>query len=456
MNRPLLKRSFVQVLLWSGVGALSVGVALAQDAPAAGGSRTDGQIEMDVVHALDASQPLKNDLITAATIESEVTLAGTVSSDSSKKLAESIVTQVAGVTKVHNNLKVGNPQQAQDEMQPQPADQSDPGQQQANAAPGNGQPDNGPMPPPQAYPQQAPAQGQYPEQNPNQGQNPQQGQYPPPQGQYPQQQGQYPPPYPPARPQYAPYGSQQQGYNQPPPRAYVPASGPVTVPQGTLLQLRTLEPVGTRRAKDGEPMQFTLISDVAMGGVLAIPRGATVHGVVTESKKAGDLGGSPVLALTLTSLDLGGQSYPLTSDEFRVKGPNKAGQTVGSAVTGGLIGTIIGCAAGRGVGCAVGAGAGVAAGTAISAASPGPGVWIPAEAQVSFHLAAPVTGNPVSPQEAARLAQGLYQGGPQLYGRPGYPYPYRPRYAVGYGYPYAYPRVYYRPYYMMGGYYYWR
>ena len=45
---------------------------------------------MDVVHALDASQALKNDLITAATIQSEVTLSGTVSSDSSRQLAESV------------------------------------------------------------------------------------------------------------------------------------------------------------------------------------------------------------------------------------------------------------------------------------------------------------------------------------------------------------------------------
>jgi hypothetical protein len=232
----------------------------------------------------------------------------------------------------------------------------------------------------------------------------------------------------------------------------------VTLPQGTLLQLRTNEPVGSKRATDGSPVEFTVISDVSMGGVLAIPRGAVVHGVVTEVKKvgAGDLGGSSALALTLTSLDLGGQNYPLTTDQFRVRGPNKAGQTVGSAVTGGLIGTIIGCAAGRGVGCAIGAGAGVAAGTAASAASSGPGVWIPAEALVSFHLTAPVTVNPVGPQEAARLAQGLYQGGPSLYRRPGYPYPYGPRYYAGYGYPYGYPPVYYRPYYMVGGYYYWR
>jgi hypothetical protein len=221
------------------------------------------------------------------------------------------------------------------------------------------------------------------------------------------------------------------------------------------LQLRTSEPLGSKRAQDGQPVQFTLISDVTLGGVLAIPRGATIHGVVSGVKKvgSGDLGGSSALALTLTSLDLGGQTYTITSDQFKVKGPNKAGQTAGSALTGGLIGTIIGCAAGRGVGCAIGAGAGVAAGTAASAASSGPQVWIPAEALVTFHLAAPLTVNPVGQQEAARLAQGLYQGGPTLYRRPGYPY--GPRYYAGYGYPY-YPPVYYRPYYMTGGYYYWR
>jgi hypothetical protein len=64
-----------------------------------------------------------------------------------------------------------------------------------------------------------------------------------------------------------------------------------------------------------------------------------------------------------------------------------------------------------------------------------------------------LTVNPVSPQEAARLAEGMYSGGPNLYRRGYRPYGY---YAP-YGYPaYAYPPVYYRPYYMAGGVYYWR
>jgi hypothetical protein len=434
MNRAIVKRVFPYLLAWAGLVVLSGAAQVAQAqnpapdaAQAQPGQRTDGQIEMDVVHALDASKALKNDLITAATIQGEVTLSGTVSSDASSELAESISAHVAGVSKVNNNLKVGNPQDAQAA--------ADPAAQQMA--------DNQPDDAAQAAP---PAANDGPMPSQPQGQDQAQGQAPP------------PPYYPPARPQYAPPPQYAQGPPPPPPGpTYQQPTGPVTVAQGTLLQLRTNEPVGTKKAKDGEPVEFTVIRDVAVGGVLAIPRGATVHGVVSEVKKvgSGDLGGSPVLALKLTSMDLGGQSYPLDSDQFKVKGPNKAGQTVGSAVGGGIIGTIIGCAVGRGVGCAIGAGAGVAAGTAASAASSGPGIWIPAEALVTFHLNTPLTVNPVSAQEASRLAQGLYPGGPNLYRRGPYPY-YGAQYAAASPYPYGYGPVYYRPYYMVGGEYYWR
>ncbi len=227
----------------------------------------------------------------------------------------------------------------------------------------------------------------------------------------------------------------------------------MTLTPGTLLQLRTSEPVGSKRAVNGTPVQFTVIQDVTQGGVLAIPRGATVHGVVTEVKRSGELAGSSELALQLTSLDLGGQTYPIQSDQFKVKGPNKAGHTVENAVGGALLGAIIGGAVGRGEGAAIGAAAGAGAGTAASAASSGPGAWIPAEALVTFHLAAPVTVQPVDREEAMRLAQGLYPGGPTLYRRPGYYGGYGRPY---YGYPYPYAPVYYRPYYFSGGFYYWR
>ena len=429
MDRPMNKKLISQALTWVGLITLCSAIALAQNTTSDPGatnapssatsvnSRSDGQIEMDVVHALDASKALKNDLITAATIQSEVTLSGTVSSEASRELAESISARVAGVSRVNNNLTVGNPQAAANADQPMAGNESDDSM--------------APIPPPPSVdgPQSAAGQSPYPSQS------------------EPQSQAQSDPP---SRPQY---DTANPRITRTRPPVYETPTGPVTITQGTLLKLRTNEPLASKHAKDGNPVEFTVIGDVAVGGVLAIPRGATVHGVVTEVKRAGQFAGSSELALKLTSLDLGGQSYPLETDQFKVKGPGKDAQTANNVVGGAVLGTIIGCIAGRGVGCAIGAGAGAAAGTAASAASSGPGVWIPSEARVDFHLAVPLTVTPVNAQEASRLAQGLFQGGPSLYRRGGY-YPYARPYAVGY--PYGYPPVYYRPYIFSGGYYYWR
>ena len=428
MNRPLFNRLIPQALAWAGLAAMCGALALAQGTAVPTDTvRTDGQIEMDAVHALDASTALKNDLITAATIQGQVTLSGTVALASSRDLAESIVSHVQGVTKVNNNLKVGNPQNPTPMQNTADSQQGDANSAASPSSPAN--PD-GPLPPPGQSDDQAQLRAQIRAEVIAEIRAQRQA----------QQQAREQDP-----------SSQDEYQSMPPPQAQEAPSGPVTIPQGALLQLRTSEAVGSKHAKDGEPVQFVVIHDVNVGGVLAIPRGATVHGVVSEAKKPGDLAGSATLALKLTSLDLGGQNYPIDSGLFKVKGPNKAGRTVGNALTGGLLGTMIGCAAGRGAGCAIGAGAGVAAGTAASAASPGPNVWIPAEALVEFHLNAPLTVTPVSAREASRLAQGLYSGGPTLHQRGGYgpygrPYPYA----------YSYPPVYYRPYYAVGGYYYWR
>src|ERR1700723_1275298 len=110
-------------------------LAAQQDASQQNAPRSDGQIEMDVVQALDDSQALKNDLITAATIQGKVTLSGTVASQANKDLSASIVSKVQGVSGVVNNLKVGNPAEAaQAENVPAPGDDQPDQSQQANAA----------------------------------------------------------------------------------------------------------------------------------------------------------------------------------------------------------------------------------------------------------------------------------------------------------------------------------
>lgn len=171
------------------------------------------------------------------------------------------------------------------------------------------------------------------------------------------------------------------------------------------------------------------MNDIVANGAVAIPRGASVQGSVVEAKKAGTLKGRGVLTLQITSLTLGGQTYPLMSNVWAQAGRDKTTGTVNSAIGLGAVGALFGAVAGGGAGAAIGAGVGGAAGVASSAASPNGRVIVPPETVLTFTLAQPTTVTTVSQQEMARLS---YAAGP----RPG------PRY---YG-PGPYPPPYYRPY----------
>lgn len=373
-------------------GCLWIPPGMAQSATA-----NDGSLQASVATALGNDAALKGQQVKAYTSQGVVTLTGTVQTEQQRQEAETVAANVAGVAGIQDNIVVA-----------EGGDQT--------------------VPPP-------PPQGQEPAQPPidNQQAAPQ------PQA----QSGQLPPPPPPdqapARPAYqgqSPYGQAPGAYNayipqgqQAPPQ---PVSGPVTVPAGTLLQIRTSEPLDTGKLQDGAAFQATVASDVFEGNVLAVPRGAVLQGTVVHVKKPGALGGSGELELQLTSLNLGGNAYPLTSDIWSTKGPNKAGYTASNTAGGAVVGAIIGGIIGRGPGAAVGALAGGGAGLLASAETNGPRQVLLPETLLNFHLSNAVTVQPVSWQEAQRLAQSA----PQLQRRPVYyarPYPY------GYPYPYPYP-----------------
>jgi len=202
----------------------------------------------------------------------------------------------------------------------------------------------------------------------------------------------------------------------------------VTVLEDTLLRVITDSPISTEKAHEGQSLSFTLNDDVLVDDLLVIPRGAVLHGVVVELKRPGRLTGSPDLTLKLVSLDLEGRSYPVYSYEFKVEGTSKSAPTSAKVKAGTIIGalagatldattkapaTAVGKLATAGAGAAVGAGVG----TVVAAASPSPMIDIPAESQIDFYLASPMSIIPVSRREAMRLSEGLYSGGPVLYVR---------------------------------------
>ena len=200
----------------------------------------------------------------------------------------------------------------------------------------------------------------------------------------------------------------------------------ITVLENTLIRVTTDQPLSTKRSKDGMPVTFSVSEDVIVGDVLVVPRGATVHGEVIRNKKAGVVSGSPELTLKLDSLDLGGESYPLYTYQLNVKGASKtkpnATQVEGGAVVGALAGAVVnGSTKGSETLASkvvdVGGGAAIGAGAveAVSVVSPRPVVNLPAESQMDFYLASPISVQPVSAKEVKRLAQRVDPDGPALY-----------------------------------------
>ena len=405
--------------------SLATGAGIAQTTSQTGSN--DAQVQSAVASALAADAQLRGQQVTASVQGGVVTLNGNVNDDSARLAAEQTAAQVAGVKSIEDNISVG---------QQQVESQSDPGAQQNQQPAGvqpneQGQPGQMPPPPPQ---ESAPQQPQY-----------QQQPYSQPQSQYPQQQGQYP--------QQQPYAQPQGQYPQPYPQpyGYAPAprpllavspqrqnaSGPVTIPAGTLLTVRTNEALVPGKVQEGTLIQVTATSDIYENGVVAIPRGSILNAQVVEAKKAGAFAGAPRIDLRLTNLTLGGQTYDLASDVWSNQGPSKTGYTAANTVGGAAFGAVIGAIAGGGVGAGIGAVAGGATGAAVSGATPGPRVGLPPEAILQFHLAAPLQVQPVNYDEAIRLASTIPQQ-PVLRARPVYP----AYYAVPRPYPYYYPRYY--------------
>jgi BON domain len=381
----------------------------------------DAQVESNVLKALASAPELSTQNIQSSTVYGTVTLTGNVHDETMRTTAENLVARAQGVQKVVDELALG------DTPPPPPGDQADQGNQ--NGAPPNGQPDgsqnnqmvlqsDGTYAP-------APNQAGAPPAGQNmQDQNAQNGAPPPPDGSQPQQ--------------GPPDGRQPMDQNYGPPANGAPIPGgqqagiPVTVPPGSMLRIRINQGLDSNHIQVGANFDGTVLTDIVAGGQVAIPRGATVSGVVVGAKKAGTFKGQGELSLQVNSVTLGGQVYPLTSDVWAQNGRDKTPGTVGSTVGTSAFGALLGGLAGGGVGAAIGAGAGAGVGLAGSAATPRGQIIIPPESVLVFRTAAPATVNTVSEREIERLS---YQAGPQQPAGPPRVRYYSPYYGYYYGPP---------------------
>lgn len=171
------------------------------------------------------------------------------------------------------------------------------------------------------------------------------------------------------------------------------AVAPTVIPTGTTLTVRLGETIRAKNATAGQAFSGTLARAVSVDGKEVIASGSNVSGEVTEAQSAGKFKGAGVLAVRLTSVEVGGKTYNISTSTVAqaVKGKGKRSLVVGGG--GAALGAIIGGLAGGGKGAAIGALAGGGAGTAGAAYTGNKELAFPAESALSFKLKDAVTLN---------------------------------------------------------------
>jgi hypothetical protein len=165
---------------------------------------------------------------------------------------------------------------------------------------------------------------------------------------------------------------------------------PLVVPAGTAVTVNLGSALGSKASQAGQTFSGSVSKDVLVGSVVAIPRGATVSGTVTDAKALGKFAGGAVLAVRLDSINLNGTDLPVQAavKTFSAKGKGKRTAVLagGGAALGGLIGGL----AGGGKGAAIGLAAGGGAGAGGAALTGNKDIVLPAESAVSFELSQPL------------------------------------------------------------------
>jgi hypothetical protein len=168
-------------------------------------------------------------------------------------------------------------------------------------------------------------------------------------------------------------------------------SKPITVPDGTVLHVTLDETISSKSSQAGESFSASVSQPVLVDGKTVIPKGARAVGRVVNARESGRLKGVAQLAVTLTSIEVGGKSYDLETSTFSFSGKNHNKRNLAYIGGGAAGGALIGGLAGGGKGALIGSAIGAGAGTAGAAATGKKDIAIPAETPLSFRLMRPIT-----------------------------------------------------------------
>lgn len=329
----------------------------------------DAQMTADIQSRLGADSGLQNKQIDVKSDKGVVTLSGVVDNDAQREAAARYAATEPAVKQVINNLQLGSTAAAA------PAQQVAPEPTQ-------------PAPAPSSSEKPSPRRRRHESQSANQ-----MAQSAPPQA------------APAAQPTPAP--APQAAAPPPPP----PEPQKVTLPSGTSLAIRLIDPITSATAQQGDQFRANLDVPIALDGDVVIPAHYDVEGHVVNAQSSGKFQGRALLELQLDRVKVGDRWYNVDTDHFKQETGSRGKNTAEKVGAGAVAGAILGGIFGGGKGAAIGSVAGAGAGGGVQAASKKPDIKLSSERVLTFTLQAPVTIVPTT--KPARGGAKLETGGDQ-------------------------------------------
>lgn len=165
----------------------------------------------------------------------------------------------------------------------------------------------------------------------------------------------------------------------------------VTIPEGTPVEIRLTQSLGSARSMSGQRFAATLDAPIVVDNAVVVPRGANVTGRVLYAKRSGRLRGPAKLTVTLASLEVGGKDYRIVTAHKSWSGKSHKKRNLAWIGGGAGAGSLVGVAAGGGIGAAIGAGVGAGGGTVTAFVTGKKNIVLPSETRLYFVLRRPVT-----------------------------------------------------------------
>lgn len=174
-------------------------------------------------------------------------------------------------------------------------------------------------------------------------------------------------------------------------REALPVYREVTIPSGTRLPLELLTTVSSETSKIEGPVRARLTRDVEIDGMVAIPSGTELRGVITEADRAGRVRGRARVAFRFTEAEVRGASERLRTNPVVLVGEASTKEDAAKIGGGAVAGAVIGGLLGGGKGAAQGAAIGGGAGTGVVLSTRGDEISLASGASVTATLATGLT-----------------------------------------------------------------